>query len=507
MSFVILSAQTRRRLFEILPGFLIWATFIASIVLSFVRPIWVIYFVILFDLYWVFRVLYSIPYLIASWWRYHRDMRVDWQARAAAAPGIDRVRQVIFLPTYTEEIGVIRATIDQILRSTFPADRMMIVLAGEERDRERFERNAAAIALEYDGKFLAVWSTLHPKDLSNEIPGKGSNLQWSAREIVPQILARGFSPDDVIVSSFDVDTIIHPKYFSCLATKYLTTPNPTRSSYQPIPLYNNNLWESPAAVRVAMFGTTFWLMTELARPERMMTFSSHSMSLRMLIDVGYWQKDIVSEDSRIFLQGLLRYHGDYRVTPIYLPVSMDTVMSGDYWHALGALYLQLRRWAWGVENFPYLAEQFLADHEMPLTTKLAYLWKQLEGMYTWATAPILIFILGRLPFFVAPQSFREAAIFQNTPFTLEWLMRIAMVGVFISAGLSFTLLPPRPAHISRGTTFVVAVLQWLLLPITFVVFGAIPAIDAQTRLMLGKPLGFTVSPKRAINHARAERAE
>lgn len=54
-----------------------------------------------------------------------------------------------------------------------------------------------------------------------------------------------------------------------------------------------------------------------------MTFSSHSMSLRMLIDVGYWQKDIVSEDSRIFLQGLVHYHGRYRVTPIQGPARLD----------------------------------------------------------------------------------------------------------------------------------------------------------------------------------------
>lgn len=491
-----MSDSLRRRLAEIVPGALVWITILVSIALSFVRPLWVMYGVILFDLYWLFRVMYYLPFLLVSWWRYRRDIRIDWQEMARACPGAERICHLVFLPTYTEEVEVIRETCERIVTSAFQADRIILVLAGEERDQERFQRNAAMLKMEFGSRVRAFLTTMHPKDLPGEIPGKGSNLHWAGQAVLPQIQAMGFSPDDVIVSSFDVDTIIHPQYFSCLTYRYLTTPNPTRHSYQPVPLYNNNLWVSPAAVRVAMFGTSFWLMTELSRPERMMTFSSHSMSLRMLIDVGFWQKDIVSEDSRIFLQGLVRYHGDYHVVPIYLPVSMDTVMTGTYWSALVALYTQLRRWAWGVENFPYMVEAFRADPQMPFRTKLAYLWKQLEGMYTWATAPILIFLMGRLPFLVAPESIREFAVFQNTPFTLQWIMRFAMVGVFISAGLALTMLPPRPAHVPRHQMFVVGVLQWLLLPFTFIVFGAIPAIDAQTRLMFGKTLGFTVSPKR-----------
>jgi hypothetical protein len=214
--------------------------------------------------------------------------------------------------------------------------------------------------------------------------------------------------------------------------------------------------------------------------------------------VDFWQKDIVSEDSRIFLQGLVRYHGAYRVTPIYLPVSMDTVMAGHYWRALVSLYKQYRRWAWGAENYPYMALAFGRDREMSWFSKMGWLFKQLEGMYTWATAPLLIFILGYLPFWVAPEQFRSFALFQNTPFTLEWLMRLAMLGMFVSAGLSLTLLPPPPRHLSKPVAYLIILLQWVLLPVTFVVFGALPAIDAQTRLLLGKRLGFFVSPKRQV---------
>lgn len=491
-----LSPHTRHRLLEIIPGLLVWVTLALSLILSFVRPLWVIYFVIIFDLYWLFRVAYFLPFLCVSWWRYRRASRMDWQTLASETPGYGRIWHLVFLPTAAESKEIICETVRRIKSGTYPANRILLVLAGEERFCDVFEKNVEAIKAEASEGFFRFWTTLHPQDLPGEIIGKGSNLHWAGHKILPEIKKLGLSPDDVIVSSFDVDTMISPQYFSCLTYTYLTTPESTKSSYQPVPLYTNNLWESPAPVRVAMFGTTFWLMTELARPEQMMTFSSHSMSLRMLIDVGFWQKDVVSEDSRIFLQGLVRYHGRYRVTPIFLPVSMDTVMTGRYWSALVALYKQLRRWAWGVENFPYMVEQFSQDPFMPWRVKFGFIWKQLEGMYTWATAPILIFLLGRLPFFVAPEQVRDIALFQNTPFTLQWLMRFAMMGVFLSAGLAVTLLPPRPAHIPFRHTFIVAILQWALLPVTFVVFGALPAIDAQTRLMLGKPLGFYISPKR-----------
>ena len=492
-----LSPQTERRLYEILPGALIWLTLITATILSIVRPLWMILFIILFDLYWLFRVFYFTPFSLISWHRFRRALRRDWQKEASLLPGEKEIAHLIFLPFVKEPIEVIRETLESLSKATFPAKRMTIVLAGEGRFSEQIRAVEEQILPAFTSTFGGLHITVHPPGLPDEIPGKGSNLNWSANQVVPRLLEQGLDPDKTIVSSFDIDTIVHPQYFSCLSYQFLTIQEPTKSSFQPVPLYNNNLWESPAIVRVAMFGTTFWLMTEQGRHEGMMTFSSHSMSLRMLMDVGYWQKDIVSEDSRIFLQGLVKYHGYYRVTPIYLPVSMDTVMTGDYWRSLPALYKQLRRWAWGMENFPYMMMTLFKDKTIPFRVRFAWVFKQVEGGYSWVTAPFLIFVLGYLPFWFAPEELRSFAIFQNTPFTLQWLRRVAMSGMFASAGLALTLLPPPPKHYSKPYAYLIAIAQWALLPITYTIFGALPALDAMTRLMLNRGrLGFNVSPKR-----------
>jgi hypothetical protein len=73
-----------------------------------------------------------------------------------------------------------------------------------------------------------------------------------------------------------------------------------------------------------------------------------------------------------------------------------------------------------------------------------------------------------------------------------------MVGMFISAILSTMLLPPVPKTFKwyvriykRATVF----LQWVFLPVTLILFGSFPALDAQIRLMIGRYMGFWVTEK------------
>ncbi|MFA6131206.1 MAG: glycosyltransferase family 2 protein [Patescibacteria group bacterium] len=485
----------KHRFWEIIPGFLIWTTFVAAIGASFFAPTIAVIFIILFDLYWTLRVLYFIIHVFAAYKEYRRVLKVDWEEEIKEIPDWERLYHVIMLPTFREDVTILRHSLEALCKNHYRKDRFIVVLGGEEGDQENFLRAKKVLETEFAGKFADLIFTIHPRGLANEIPGKGSNLHWMATQIRKKIDTLGIPYHHILVSAFDVDTIAHEQYFARLSWLFLTIPDPLHTSYQPLNLFSNNIWHATAPVRVSAFGTTFWLLTDLVRPERLWTFSSHSMPWQMLVDVGYWESNMVSEDSRIFMQGFIRYDGNYRVTSLFLPVHMDAVEGDGYWDSLKSLYKQQRRWAWGVEHFPYMLEKFRENPRIPKKLKWKFIFNHMEGMYTWATAPILIFVLGYLPFYVHGAE-RATALFTNSPFTLERMMQVATAGVFVSGILSFLFLPPRPKDI-KFWTWVIMIVQWVMLPVTFIIFGAFPAIDAQTRMMLGKYLGFNVTKKAA----------
>src|SRR5690606_20383077 len=110
---------------------------------------------------------------------------------------------------------------------------------------------------------------------------------------------------------------------------------------------------------------TFWEMVQQERPERMATFSSHSVSFKALHEVGYWQTNMVSEDSRIYWNLMLANDGNYDVIPLSYPVSMDANAAPTFWRTMVQIYKQHRRWTYGVENFSYIVYHFLQQSHIP----------------------------------------------------------------------------------------------------------------------------------------------
>lgn len=458
---------------------------------------WIAIFVIAYDVYILIRIVYMSVHLLYAYKRLKEYRTVNWiQKLNEEKPEInwESVHHIIVIPTYDESIHVLRTSIASLAAANYPKERMHVVIGFEERAGEAAKNRAKKLSKEFTSLFGTFLTAFHPDGIPGEKRVKSANATWAIQSMEEVLKDKKIPDDMVLVSNFDSDTVAQPEYFSYLTYVFSTTKDRYRASYQPIPVYNNNLWDAPSFSRVVAMGSTFWQMIESTRPERLVTFSSHSMTLKVLKDVGYWHRNVISEDSRIFWQCLLKYNGNYRAIPLYTTVSMDAALAPTWWQTLKNQYKQKRRWAWGIENFPYLVEGFIQNKKIPLKTKATYLFRTLEGHYSWATAPIIVAVLGWLPVLFGDPSFHQTFLSYSLPFITRTLMTIAMSGLVISATLTILLLPKRPGHYSPFR-YAFIIVQWALVPIIATVLSAFPALDSETRLMLGRDLNFNVMQK------------
>ncbi len=484
------------RFFEMIPGIISLGTLGGVFLFSWLFPAEISIFVICFCFYYLFRIFYFSVHQIIGYFKVKQHMKKDWMAELKKTHGRrwKSMYHLVILPTYKEGSKIIEESLNAILVSDYPKEKIMVVLSIEERAGKEFDAMARQIEEQYGSKFFHFLMVKHPADIPGEIAGKGSNVAFAGREAKKVIDALKIPYEKMLVSSFDIDTRVYPQYFSCLTWYYLNQPHPTKVSYQPIPIYNNNIWKAPFFARVVSASNTFWQMIQQERSEKLTTYSSHAISAKAFFEVGY-PANVVCDDSRIFWRAYLYYHGDYQVVPIYYLVSMDVVDAPGRFKTIINQYKQQKRWAWGCAEIPFVMFGFLQDRKIALRHKISHLYTLLDGYWSWATASLLLFVLGWLPIFLGGNKFNVTVLSFNLPILTGRVMTISLVGMLISAVLSTMLLPPIPEGISRLKKISIF-LQWIFLPVTLIVFGSLPALDAQVRLMLGKYMGFWVTEKR-----------
>ncbi len=527
------------RFFEMIPGLASWSIILSIILLSVWFPVAASVIVMAFLLYWLLRIFYLTIFLVLAYVRLSVEGMTDWNFRLSSAdeflekgagaklafsgrntlqerisfwfhtqnmmrlsqklstppPRSRDVRHLVLLPLVNESPDVVRESLESIAAGRFSASQILVVLAVEGRAPEAVQEGARQLQSEFQGRFLDFLISTHPDGLPGEARVKGANITWAAREAARYLEARKIPFEHVIVSCFDSDTVVHPDYFSVLTYSYITCPERERASFQPIPVYYNNIWDVPGFARVLEMGASFFQLIEATNPEKLVTFSSHSMSFKALVEVGYWPVDIISDDSAIFWKSWLHYNGDYRVIPMYTTVSMDVIRGRNWLKTVSSLYRQKRRWAWGVENFPIVMRGFLKKRKIPFYDKLRYGFKLFEGHLTWATLPLLLTFIGWLPALAAEKSFANTVLYYSSGRITGTIFSISTVALVCTIVLSLCLLPKKKSRHSLFRSIIHA-LEWLLLPVIFVLFSAFPALDAQTRLMFGKYMEFYVSSKR-----------
>lgn len=482
------------RLLEIMPGAFSWGTIFIFFIGSFLFPLKLAYFIILFDIFWLYKSISFAITAVISYFRMKASQAMDWMGEVKLFPDWQKVHHVIIIPTYKEPYYMLSRTISSLAKQDFPLKNLTVVLAQEAREDEKErKKKVKKLKARYGQKFASFFVTVH-KLVPGEVIGKSSNENYAARWVKKKLVdKRKMNLDYLTLTSADADHRFHPKHFSYLTYSFLDKPNRYQLFWQPAVFFYNNFWRLPALTRVSNTFNSVWNGAILSRKDRLISCQNYSASFKMVDKVGYWNPSIIPEDYHIFFKAFYKLRGKVEVEPIFLPVYADAAESTSSFKTLVNTYQQFKRWAWGVSDDPYVIKNYFLTPGVSFWNKTIRLIKLMEDHLLMPVNWFFITLGIAIPAIFIPD-FSRTVIGYNVPRLSALILNFCLLGLMVVLVVNAKQRPPRPKTVSRLRAFLVP-FEFILMPISGFFFGTLPGLDAHTRLMLGKYIEYRVTEK------------
>ena len=529
------------RFFELVPAIISYGAFVLLVVLSLVSPLLAAIYLLLIIITVLVKAVGIVYHTITGHGRLMKSQKIDWASRladfedpvasyehhkgavskaygalqhvenlrlaAADAPAFPKpssLTNLVIVAAYNEEFEVIDPTIQSVADTHYDNKKIVMVLAYEERGGPEIEKTALRLQKKYKDTFMEFQIIKHPRDLPDEVVGKGGNITYAGLQMQEWFKKQGIAYKDVLVTTLDSDNRPHVHYFDYMTYEYVVNEDRKHLAYQPIALFFNNIWDVPAPMRVVATGNTFWNIISSMRPHIMRNFASHSQPMEALVEMKWWSTRTVVEDGHHFWRSYFWFNGNYSVHPLYIPIYQDAVLDSTYLKTLKAQFIQLRRWMYGASDIPYIASHvFTKNRRVPFWPAFVWFIRALDGYVTAASVSIIVAFGAWVPLLINSEAYNNVVAHQ-LPDAVSLIQRIALIGLIVLVFLAFKMLPPRPERYKRHRT-VGMVLQWVLMPITAIGYLSMAALNAQARLFMGRYLTkFDVTAKETI--ASRERA-
>lgn len=513
----------RYRLFEILPGALSYLFLATPLILAIINPYLAVFFVLAFLLLWFTKAAGMGLRSVQGYRRIKEHQKLPWEVMLTDITTLktstknlpkwhyDNVKRIsnisdrlmpseiyhaVIIAVYNESRGIVEPTIRSVLNSNYDMKKVILVIAYEERGGKNVEKQSNELVKHYGPMFKNAIAVKHPDNIPGEVRGKGPNITFAGYKLEEYISKQKISPRNVLVTTLDSDNRPDPEYFSSVTYLYCSCENPKYVSFQPVPMYTNNIWDAPAPMRVIATGNSFWMTVSSLRPHALRNFSAHSQSLEALIDTNFWSTRSIVEDGHQFWRTYFRYDGNHEVFPVYVPIYQDAVLSSSYIKTLKSQFIQLRRWAWGASDIAYVVDKgYFTKNKVPKKDLAFKLFQLIEGHVSWATAAFLLLYSAFIPALLHPQNLASSQL----PIVVRNMQDIALSGILLTLLFGLRTLPPKPPHYkARHRLFMI--IQWVYLPFTTVIYNASAGLYSQTRLMFGRYMDvFDVTEKTVVS--------
>lgn len=475
-----------------------WIIVTIPLWLSPFHPAVVAYGIIAFNLYFLFQAVQTSVNAIRSYLLLVRHSAINYSDHLAQvlpehqAYAPKHIQHFIVIPCYKESTAKIGETIDCILAGDYPyLQNMTVVLAFEDREVEA-RLKEKDLRQRYQDK-LALHATYHVLG-PDEVPGKASNQTWAVKEICQtHVQARRLDPKKTIITICDADSKFSANYFSYLTHTFVHDSGRLHHFYwAPVLLYNN-FWQLPFFVRMQASLSSIVRLAYLQEKEHLIQISTYSTNLQLLQDIGFWDVDIIPEDWHVHLQAFFIFGDKVKTIPLYTIVNGDAVYAGSIFKTFVNRYEQEKRWAWGVSDIAYAWRRSFETPELPLMPKIKMLLFITKIHLMWPTSFFILTVFATVTPLINPV-FKRTVMGFILPQVSGLILTIASSMLIIYIFLDIAVRKRLNIH-TKPLNFIFLALQWYILPLVSFFLSAVPALDAHTRLLLGKKLMYKVTEK------------
>jgi len=487
----IVTSKQFQRLGEMLVPLFAWLIILLPIWLSPFHPAIVAYFIIAFDLFFLYKSLTTAYYASLSYALINSFHGAPFAKNLKNIPDARGVEHFIIIPNYKEPLYKLNETITALTKSDYPYKNLHLVLAFELREKEATEK-AEKLLSKWSSEFKDIICVYHEL-VAGEVPGKASNQTCAAKVVETYCDAHGYNFKRTIITICDADSLLPPNFFSYMTTEFLQDKDRDYHFYwAPVLLYNN-FWQLPFFVRMQATLSSILRLAFLSQKNNLIQISTYSTNLWMLKQIGYWDVDIIPEDWHIYYQAFFKFGEKVVTKPLYTIVNGDAVFSGNTKKTFFSRYEQEKRWAWGVTDISYFWNNMFTSKHIRSFAKAKKFFYLFETHLLWPTAFFILTISGWIPPLINPVFNRTVLGFilpQLTGFILTLATAMLILYIYLDIKLRNRL--NQKAKLSQLPLFFV---QWYLLPIVSFVLSSLPALHAHTRLLFGKKITYKVTEK------------
>lgn len=420
--------------------------------------------------------------------------KYDWMGDVKDFEDWKKVRHVVVIPTYKEPGHTLVRTLQSLQSQTIGAKQIIPVVAFEERAGEELNKEREKLLREnFKGIFDEIIFSYHPAGLVGEVIGKSANSAWGAKTFEKELKRhKDWLPDQTTISSMDCDVVLHPNHFAAVTYHFFDNPMRYRRIWQGAIMFYNNIERIPWPMRVFNRIASVVYMGMLMRPDRLINFSTYTLSWKLLSEIGGWDSDVIPEDYRLFFKAYYATGGEVEVEPIFLPVFADAAESTSFTSTFINTYEQVKRWAWGASDDAYIVKNYLIDNRAPFWDKTIRVVKVLEDHFLWPVNWFVLTLGATLPPLLN-KNFAMTVIGRTLPQVSSAILTMSLVSLVVIMFVDWRSKPKvRDLSLWRR---LFSPFEFLILPLVGFFFTALPGLDAHTRLMMGRYIEYRVTEK------------